>query len=90
MVAQSRPAVVEQTSTSTTLMGKELDQEFEVDLSLRVRLANPTAIDKKTRWLKCVILGRLHLLFTKFLWDEYGWDYLSNDQVSLKSTDTEI
>lgn len=89
-VAQSRPAIVGQTSTTTTLTGKELDQEFEADLSLRVRLAIPTAIDKKTRWLKCVILGRLHVLFTKYLWDEYGRDYLSNGQVNLKSTDTEI
>lgn len=49
MVAQSRPVSVEQVSTSTTLKAKALDQVLEAGLRLRVRLAIPTAIDKKTR-----------------------------------------
>jgi hypothetical protein len=46
MVSQSCPGIVEHISTSTTLKAKEWNQEFEADLSHRVRLANITKTEK--------------------------------------------
>lgn len=80
MVDQIWPAIVEQTSTSTTLKTKELDQVFEAVVSHRVRFGGLIKTNKKIQWLKAVVLYRQPLLFTTYFWIEHEWDYPGNEQ----------